>query len=127
MMRRIFWTLGMTLIGLFLAFKGQDVTVNVSEIVIGGTWAGCIGFGFGSIFGKRAFHKNVLIAYWCVTMALVGAFFGPVVPSSSLATQMLSGATAGAILGAILALLHWRQLNRKRGRASDVLDPGVSP
>jgi hypothetical protein len=107
----------MTLIGLFLAFKGQDVTVNVSEIAIGGTWAGCIGFGFGSIFSKRAFRKNALIAYWCVTMALVGAFFGPIISSASFATQLLFGAAAGAILGLILALLHWRQLNNKPGRA----------
>ena len=124
-MRRMFWTLGMTLIGLFLAFKGQDVTVNVGEIAIGGIWAGCIGYGLGSIFEKRAFRKKTLIAYWCFTMALVGAFFGPLFPSQRFTIQILLGAVAGTFLGLILALIHWRHFNNKPVRASGM--PGVAP
>lgn len=124
-MRRIFWTLGMTLVGLFLAFKGQDVTVNAGEIAIGGIWAACIGYGLGSVFEKRAFRRNTLIAYWCSTMALVGAFFGPLFPSHDFIVQVLLGAVAGTFLGLILGLLHWRHLSNKPVRMSDM--PGVAP
>jgi hypothetical protein len=49
-MRRILWTLGMALIGLFLGLKGQGIRFEVREIATATVCAAAIGYGFGSIF-----------------------------------------------------------------------------
>ena len=112
-MRRIFWTLGMTIIGLFLGLKGQHSEVNVRELAIEGVWAGCIGYGFGSIFDQRRRPGTQLIIYWAVTLALLGLFFGQLLPVASFIVQLALGGLVGALVGALLGIVHLKVARRK--------------
>ena len=111
-MRRIFWTLGMTMIGLFLALKGQDVRVNVREVAVAGIWAGSIGFGFGSIFSQHRSGMRLVI-YWAVTLALVGLFFGPLLPIKSFIVGEVLGGAIGALIGVLVGTLQLKLTQRK--------------
>lgn len=111
-MRRIFWTAGMSVVGVFLALKGQDVTLNVKEVAVGGIWAGCIGYGFGSIFDQRMFGTR-LIFYWAITLALVGLFFGPLLPVGTFLVRQTLGALIAALAGVLIGTLQLRRTRRK--------------
>ena len=111
-MRRIFWTLGMTMIGLFLALNGQDVTVSVREVATAGIWAGCIGYGFGSIFDQRAFGRR-LTFYWAATLGLIGLFFGPLLPIASFIVGQILGSVIGALAGVLIGTVQLKLARRK--------------
>lgn len=111
-MRRILWTLGMTLIGLLLALKGQDVNVKPAELIIGGVWGAAIGFGLGSIFERRRPGKT-LVTYWALTGALLGIFFGPLLPVDTLVVQQALGGVIGALVGILFGIVHLRVAGRK--------------
>lgn len=110
--RRIFWTLGMTLIGLFLALKGQDVQVNVTEMAIGGIWGAAIGYGIGSIFDQRRPGRRLII-YWAVTLALLGLFFGPLLSVASFVVRQALGCMIGALVGVLLGIVHLKVASKK--------------
>src|SRR5260370_11023635 len=74
-MRRVFWTLGLGIGGLFLGLKGQDTSGDMWTTALGGIWGGSIGYGFGTIFDQKNPTKRIVI-YWAATLALVGPFFG---------------------------------------------------
>lgn len=116
--RRTFWTLGMALIGLFLALKGQDVKVNVTEVVIGGIWGAAIGYGLGSIFDQRRPRRRLII-YWAATLALVALFFGPIVPVSSFFLRQTVAGVLGALAGAIVGVVQLK-LAQRESRASEM-------
>jgi hypothetical protein len=99
-MKRILWTIGMSMIGLFLGLKGQGIGTDVREVAIATIWAGAIGFGFGSIFSQRRPGK-LLIFYWAATLMLVGLFFGPLLPVASFATSQALGGSLGALAGVV--------------------------
>lgn len=121
-MRRIFWTLGMTMIGLFLALKGQDVRVNVREVAAAGIWAGCIGYGFGSIFDQRRPGRR-LIVYWAATLALISPLFSPAVPLPSLPAQLAVVVPIGALVGVLVGTLQLKLARRKsQTSVSGVID-----
>jgi drug/metabolite transporter (DMT)-like permease len=118
MMKRIYWTLGMAIIGVFLALKGQDVNVKVSEIATGGIWAAAIGFGLGSIFDQRRPEKRLII-YWAATLTLVALFFGPIVPVSSFLARETIAGVLGALAGAILGVVQLK-LTRHESKTSEM-------
>jgi len=105
--RRICWTLGLALIGLFLALKGQGAYLNAGELITGGVWGAAVGFGFGSIFDQRRPGKK-LIAYWAFTLALLGPFFGPLLPLGSFVVRQALGSGIGLLVGALLGTAHLR-------------------
>jgi hypothetical protein len=78
-MKRIKWTLGMALVGLFLGLKSMDTMSDLGGTVVAVVWAAAIGYGFGSIFEQpRPTPQSIF--YWTITFGLVGAFFGPQSP-----------------------------------------------
>lgn len=111
-MRRVSWTVGMALVGLFLALKVQGVEIKTTELMIGGTWGAAVGFGFGSIFDQRRPGKT-LVTYWALTSALLGIFFGPLLPMDSLVVQQALGGVIGALVGVIFGVAHLRVVGRK--------------
>ena len=95
----------MAVAGLFLGWKGQGPKVDTLEVGVAIIWAAAIGFGFGSIFDQRP-PRRLLVVYWAATLALVAAFFAPLLPVSSFFAQEASAATIGALVGVAVGFLH---------------------
>lgn len=114
-MRRVLWTASMAIVGLFFGLKGQGANPDVRGLVVATLWAAAIGYGFGSIFDQRRPEKRLII-YWMATLALLGLFFGPLLPITSFRTASAIGAAIGATVGTIVGV---SQLGRaKRGPQS---------
>ena len=101
----------MAIIGFFLGLKTQGARFDVLDLTIATTWAGLIGFGFGSIFSQRPIRKWLVI-YWATTLGLVGAFFGPLLPLHSFLAQETSGAAVGVLVGALVGVVQLRAARR---------------
>ncbi len=110
-MRRVFWTLGMAIIGLFLGLKGQGPSFDAREIATATVWAAAIGFGFGTIFDQRRPRKRLVI-YWATTLALVAAFFGPLLPLTSFLAQETSASIIGGLAGVLIGSAHLKKARR---------------
>jgi hypothetical protein len=106
-MKRIIWTLSMAVAGLFLGWKGQGSRVDLLEVGTAVIWSAAVGFGFGSIFGQQVGRRWLLI-YWAVTLALVGAFFGPLLPIPWFLAQEAVAVVLGALVGISIGLLQLR-------------------
>jgi hypothetical protein len=112
--RRILWTIGVGVVGFFIGGKGGGLTGSGLGLLCGGS----IGFGFGSIFDQRLATKW-LLAYWGVTLALIGPFFGLIIgakPDYSLSDQAVSGgigAAVGMLIGLTFGAIHLWRLRRK--------------
>lgn len=114
-MKRVSWTVGVGLAGLFIGGKAGGRV----GVIIGLIWGACIGFGFGAIFTQTMPTKR-LVAYWVVTLMLVGPFFGvlvyavprPYVSTAQLAAAGVVGAVAGALLGLALGALQLKRMRR---------------
>jgi len=116
-MKRVFWTVGVGLAGLFI---GGHAGGRIG-LIIGLIWGACIGSGFGAIFTQTMPTKR-LVAYWAVTLMFVGPFFGVVVyaaPRPYVSTAQLASAGAvGALVGGLLGVLFGAlQLNHLRRRS----------
>jgi len=115
-MKRVFWTVGVSLAGLFIGGKAGGRV----GVIIGLIWGACIGSGFGAIFTQTMPTKR-LVVYWAVTLMLVGPFFGVVVyavprPYVSRVQLMVAGvvgAVAGALLGLALGALQLKRMRRR--------------
>jgi hypothetical protein len=117
-MRRVFWTAGMALIGLFLGWTGQGINLELGKVAIATIWAGGIGYGFGSIFDQRK-PTAKLIVYWAITLALMGVFFGPLLPVASFVARQALGAVIGALVGVLVGSAHLK-LTRRKLQAAEV-------
>ena len=112
--RRILWTTGVALAGFFIGGKGGGLTGSG----LGLLWGGSVGYGFGSIFDQRHATKW-LVAYWGITLALIGPFFGLIIgakPDYSLSDQAVSGgigAAVGALFGSLIGTIQLWRLRRK--------------
>lgn len=115
-MKRIFWTVGMAIIGFGFGWNAQGIRFEIGMVVVSTVWAACIGFGLGSIFSNSPSGKKRVI-YWSFTLALVGAFLGPLVSvPNSFAQEVVataSGACAGLILGLIIGFAQLRRSSVK--------------
>jgi hypothetical protein len=116
MIRRVLWTVGLGLGGFLLGGKSGGWW----GALIGTTWAGGIGFGFGSIFSQKTATK-LLVVYWGATLALVGIFFGLLigagVQSYNFALDSITGLVVGGMLG---ILVGTKQLGRMRRRSQGI-------
>jgi hypothetical protein len=119
MLKRVFWTVGVGLAGLFI---GGHAGGRVG-LIIGLIWGACIGSGFGAIFSQTMPTKR-LVVYWTVTLMLVGPFFGVVVyaaprPYVSRVQLMVAGvvgAAAGALFGLALGASQLKLMRRRTAR-----------
>ena len=113
-MKRVVWTLAMAVVGFWLGWYSQGAfyePVNVSAITI---WAACIGFGFGSIFGKPAISNSLFMFYRVFTLALIGMFFSPFVPAARFSTQVVIASFVGSLAGAIVGFAQLRFAKTRR-------------
>lgn len=114
-MRRVLWTFGVGLSGLFISGVG-----GVRGGVLGLIWGASIGYGFGTIFDQKSPTKW-LVMYWATTLALVGPFFGLLVgagmlPYGSVAQLMVAGgigALVGMLFGLLVGTMQLKRLRRK--------------
>ena len=111
-MKRIFWTVGMSLVGLCFGWYSQGYPLNFRELAISTIWAGSIGFGFGSIFSQHRQGMRLVI-YWAATLALVGLFFGPLLPTRSFIVGQALGGAMGAFVGVLAGTLQLKLAHRK--------------
>jgi hypothetical protein len=117
-MRRAFWTFGLAAMGFFLGWTGQGVNLDLGKVLIATIWAGSIGYGFGSIFDQRR-PGLALIVYWAVTLALLGTFFGPLLPVASFIIRQVLGAAIGTLVGVLLGVVHLKVAQRRLRLAGD--------
>ena len=111
-MKRVVWTVALGLIGFAFGWKGQSGELNIRQLIIATLWAGCIGYGFGSIFDQRVAGKR-LILYWSITLALVGLFFGPLLPTNSFILGQAVGALIAGVMGTLVGMLQLKLARRK--------------
>jgi len=111
----------MAVVGLFLGLKGQGVQFEVREVFTPTIWAAAIGYGFGSIFDQRR-PGRALVIYWAATLALVAAFFGPLLRIASFPVQEALAGMIGALVGELIGTIHLRFARRR----SDALGSGAS-
>jgi hypothetical protein len=127
--KRILWTLGLSLGGLLLGLKGVDRPADLWWTALTVIWAGSIGYCFGTIFDRKKPTSHPVI-YWSSALALVGAFVGLVVgaglqPYASAFQFVLHGAI-GALCGLLLGLLPGRaQMKRFRRNSRGSLSDAV--
>lgn len=123
--RRILWTLGVGLGGLLIGGKGGGAWGTL----LGPIWGAGIGYGFGSIFDKKRVAEPI-IAYWALTLALVGLFFGLLIgaglqPTPSVVQHAMAGAlgtVAGGLVGLLVGTTQERKLRRRsQGSPSDAV------
>jgi hypothetical protein len=112
-MKRVVWTLAMTLVGFGLGWHSQGARYEPENVAAITLWFGCIGFGFGGIFDKRRPSKGLFIFYRAFTLALIGVFFFPFVPLSQFAAQVVIAGLVGALLGVVVGLAQLKSSERK--------------
>ena len=113
-MKRLFWTVGMAVAGLFLAWKSQGPLLNLKELIFITAWVGAIGYGFGSIFERRL-SEGRLVVCWAVTIAMVSPLFSPALPFSSEVLRLTVAAGIGALIGALSGMMQVKLSRRKSG------------
>jgi hypothetical protein len=123
-MKRLFWTLAMGVVGLFLGLKGQDTGADAWWTAFIVFWFATLGYCIGSIFDQKRPTQR-LILYWAATLALVAPFWAlpvagsiqPDLPNLPFRQQATAGAVSavfGAVFGALVGTIHLRRL---RGRS----------
>lgn len=111
-MKRIFWTVGVALVGLWFGWFGQGYPFNFAMLAVFAIWGACIGFGFGSVFDKGTSGTRYIIC-WAVTLAFVGALLFPLVPLRFTAGQVGVAAALGAMAGLLVGSLHVKLAQRE--------------
>lgn len=117
-MKRLIWTLAMAVAGFGLGWHSQGAPPDRGNVATATIWAACIGFGFGSIFDKRRPRKGLLVFYWAFTLALIGAFFSPLVPLTQSAAQVAVAAAAGALSGIVAGFAQLKFSDRRQSAGS---------
>jgi hypothetical protein len=119
MIKRVLWTVGLGLCGLYLGGKGNGLL----GIGLGSLWFAGIGYGIGSIFDQKRPTK-LLVIYWAATLALAAPFWAlpvaalilpdlPNLPFRQQATAGAIGALIGALLGVLFGTIHLRRLRQR--------------
>jgi len=119
-MKRLYWTVGLALLGLCLGWYSQPYPGagsrfgNLEAILFPVLGFGAVGFGLGTIFSRPRPGWRLVIA-WMATLALVSAFFGVgmIFPVKSFATAEVLGGALGAVVGAVIGTLHGHRIRRK--------------
>lgn len=121
-LKRILWSLGVGLSGFYIGGTGGGPAGSV----LGFIWGASIGYSFGSIFDTKQATKW-LVAYWVLTLALIGVFFGLVLgapPEPSVAKEAVVGAIGagvGALGGSLIGIIQllWRLRRKSQTPHSD--------
>jgi hypothetical protein len=120
--KRIFWTAGLSIAGLFLGLKGVDTSSDLWWTASTVIWAGSIGYCFGAIFDRKKPTRHPVLC-WSAGLAFVGAFGGLVVGAGMepYATRIhfFFHVLVGALAGLLLGLLPGRAQMRRTRRASE--------
>lgn len=122
-MKRLLWTLGMGIAGLFLSFKGYDVPSDIWWIVLTVIWFAGIGFSLGNIFAEKYPTKRLVI-YWVILLGLVAPFWAmplawtmqPGLANLSFGQQAPAvgiGMLIGMLLGSVAGALHLKRIRRR--------------
>lgn len=119
-MRRILWTVGLALLGFWGGWYAQGYPLNFVMLAVFTIWAGCIGFGFGSIFSEHRSRRRII--YWAATFALIVPPPALVIPLPSIALRLSIGVSLGVLLGTLLGTLQALLTRRK----SQTRNPGVA-
>jgi drug/metabolite transporter (DMT)-like permease len=122
-MKRLLWTTGLAIFGFYFGWNGQGADVDLRQVAIATVWAGCIGYGFGSIFEQRITGRRLML-YWAATLFLVGLFFGPLLPFPSFIVRQVLGGAIGALAGILIGTV---QLKLARRKSTVGTDSGASP
>lgn len=120
--KRLSWSLGVGMGGFLIGGIGGGWVGSA----VGFVWGACIGYGFGSIFINKEPTKRV-VAYWGLTIALIGIFFGlvfgaPLEPSVARETVAGAiGAAVGALCGSLTGIIQllWRLRRKSQTPHSD--------
>ena len=115
-MKKVFWRFGVALVGAVIGGKAG----GKAGLLIGLIWGACVGSGFGAIFTQSVPTKR-LVAFWAVTLVLVGPFFGvivyavprPYVTNAQVAAAAVVGGLLGGLLGALVGVLQLKYLCRR--------------
>jgi len=115
-MKRTLWTVVLALLGFGAGWYAQGYPINFAMLAVFTTWAGCIGFGFGSIFSEHRSRRRLI--YWAATFGLIAPAAALAIPLPSVASRLAIGVTLGVLLGALLGTLQmW--LTRRKSHTSD--------
>jgi hypothetical protein len=120
-MKKIFWTIGVALVGFWFGWFGQAYPFNFALLVIFTVWGACIGYGFGSIFTQRIPTRRLIIE-WAITIALVGSLLFPFVPLRLLLAQVGVAAAMGALVGTLIGTFQLK-LARHKLQAAELGHP----
>src|ERR1700737_3285960 len=104
-MKRVFWTVGLALVGLWGGWFAQGYPLTFVVLAIFTIWGGCIGYGFGNIFDQRTPTRRLII-YWAVTLGSVGSLLFAIVPLRFLPAQVGVTAGIGALVGMLVGTIH---------------------
>lgn len=116
-MRRIIWTAGMALCGIFI---GGIAALNRGAF-FGMFWGAGIGYGFGSVFAQTHPTRRIIV-YWAGTLGLIAPFFGLIIcagaflpdyTSFEMAFVALISAGVGALVGLAIGVSELKRLGRK--------------
>jgi predicted MFS family arabinose efflux permease len=112
MNRKLYWTLGVGLVGLLLATKGTHWFLgtyfrDAESLTLGLLAGGIIGFLLGCIVEKTTDERRrrAKVVYWLFAMAVFGSYlgFGKAVPTHT--TLMVMAWTLG--IGLVVGLLQY--------------------
>jgi hypothetical protein len=112
-MKRVLWTVALALVGFWGGWYAQGYPLNFAMLAIFTIWAGCIGFGFGSIFSEHRSGRRIV--YWMVTFGLIGPPPALTIPIPSIVLRLGIGVSLGALLGALFGTLQAWLVRRKPG------------
>jgi tetrahydromethanopterin S-methyltransferase subunit C len=119
-MKRLYWTVGLALVGFYLGWYGQPYPGagspfgDLEAILVPVLGFGAVGFGLGTIFTRPRPGWGLVIA-WMTTLALVSTFFGigMIFPVKSFSTAEVLGGALGAVVGAVIGTLHRHRIRKR--------------
>jgi hypothetical protein len=103
-MRRILWSVGLGILGFGMGWYAQRFPWDILEITVSTIWAGCIGYGIGSIFDEQRIARRII--YWVMTFGFLGPLAAPFIPFPSTLARLSVGALAGGAVGGLIAVLQ---------------------
>jgi len=123
MKKKIYWTLGVALVGFYLAQKQtywfpETYLLDWTKSVLGILGGGTVGFLFGCIVEEASERKQRLLKvfYWLLLMAIVGYFLGAGKGVSLTLTVTVMACSIG--LGLLLGVLQYFLQSGKKQETS---------
>jgi hypothetical membrane protein len=121
MNKKVYWTLGLALVGLFLAEKqtywlSVTYVYDVGTLALGACGGAVVGFFLACIVQNTTDERSrrFKILYWLLVMTAVGSFlgFGKGVPAKTTVTVMAWTLGIGFIVGLLQYFLQSKKMMR---------------